>query len=352
MQRLKDVLKKNKRVVDSYNTLLVIKQYLQADKVRKYNTEKDGERYFVLRFVNSQAGFMTVLMSVLTWLNYAISHGYILVTDISIELDCYRNETDADNSGRVGLDEYIDQPMVVLSSTDSFISDVYSNHYYMLPPSHSRFGMTIIHPVCRMISRIVPPKIKPPMIRDYKERPKAQARYCELYEQYIHYTPSVQRYLDDEVRGLLLNKGIVLGVLVRGTDYTQQRPHNHPIQPPVSDVIKLVQNITAEHPWDYLYLATDERRTEDLFTKTFPGKVIVNKRCYYDGEYTNRYLCDVKSDRENDEYLRNLEYLSSMNLLAHCDMFIGGLCTGSQAVLIMRGNRQFEYCHLFDLGNY
>lgn len=59
----------------------------------------------------------------------------------------------------------------------------------------------------------------------------------------------------------------------------------------------------------------------------------------------------MKNERDDDEYLRNLEYLSSMNLLANCHMLIGGMCGGSQAVLIMRGNIPYEYLHLFDFSD-
>ena len=86
--------------------------------------------------------------------------------------------------------------------------------------------------------------------------------------------------------------------------------------------------------------------------EAFPSRVLVNKRCYYDGDYSNSFLFEVKNPRNNDQYFRNLEYLSSMFILSKCDLLIGGMCGGSQGVLIMRGSKMYEYLYLFDLGDY
>ena len=40
-----------------------------------------------------------------------------------------------------------------------------------------------------------------------------------------------------------------------------------------------------KNKYDAIYLATEERKTRDLFKKEFPGKILENKRRYYDDIY-------------------------------------------------------------------
>ena len=42
---------------------------------------------------------------------------------------------------------------------------------------------------------------------------------------------------------------------------------------------------TGNDKYDAIYLATEERKTRDLFKKEFPGKILENKRRYYDDIY-------------------------------------------------------------------
>ena len=56
-------------------------------------------------------------------------------------------------------------------------------------------------------------------------------------------------------------------------------------------------------------------------------------------------------ERENDEYLKGLEYLSSLYIVSQCKALIAGNCGGSQMAVFVNGGRH-EYEHVFDLGMY
>lgn len=163
-------------------------------------------------------------------------------------------------------------------------------------------------------------------------------------------------YVDGEYAEIFGKRGNprVCGVLCRGTDYKSAR--NHPRQPPVEDVIALVREKMDALRCEYIYLATEEREIQRRFDEAFPGKVLINKREYYDDYWTlaermggAARIAMVRHDRENDAYLRALEYLSSLVLLSRCDALIAGACGGSCAALFMNGGA-YEYWHLFDLG--
>ncbi len=86
----------------------------------------------------------------------------------------------------------------------------------------------------------------------------------------------------------------------------------------------------------------------------FPNKIIVNKREYYDDsniDYRAHTLSDVSFDRENDTYLKGMEYLSSIIILTKCNSFIGGLTAGTYAVNYLN-NKGFDHTYFFYTGTY
>lgn len=181
--------------------------------------------------------------------------------------------------------------------------------------------------------------------------------YSHIFQHFIRLNSKTQKYVDEEFSAIMPKGKKIIGVLCRGTDYVGARPKGHPIQPEVSEVIEAVQKKMEEYKYDYLYLATDEYRTELMFRDTFGDKVLINKRMYYDeynqifGNNPDGRIGGIHKDRENDNYYRSLEYISSLNLLTKCNSFIAGNCGGSRAVLYLNGG-EFEYSRLFDLGLY
>ena len=54
----------------------------------------------------------------------------------------------------------------------------------------------------------------------------------------------------------------------------------------------------------------EEKKIEERFEQEFPGKILINKRSYYDNYYANKctYIREVNFERENDSYYKGLEY--------------------------------------------
>ncbi len=179
----------------------------------------------------------------------------------------------------------------------------------------------------------------------------------KLYQTFVIPREDVRAYFDKEYETLLKGKR-VLGVLCRGTDYIMTKPKGHPIQPSIEEVINLVRQKVVEMSVQYIYLATEEAAVVNMFNERFPGKVITNKRNYYDAYYDlykgseTARISAVHFERENDSYYKSLEYLSSINLLSKCCGLIGGNCGGSRAALYLNDGKSYEYYHLFNLGLY
>ena len=92
----------------------------------------------------------------------------------------------------------------------------------------------------------------------------------------------------------------------------------------------------------------------ERFEKEFPGMILINDRQFFDHvdfKNSKNGIWAYGFDRENDEYLRGLEYLSSMNVLSKCDALIAGINTGSQMAYIMNDG-EYEHVHFYNLGRY
>lgn len=100
-----------------------------------------------------------------------------------------------------------------------------------------------------------------------------------------------------------------------------------------------LKSMADKREWD-LYRA--------IYRDFFPINDITKE---YVEKEQNTLIGDVKIDRSDDEYLRGLEYLSSICLLSRCDSFIGGACAGTYGAIIMKEGK-YDLQYVFDKGYY
>lgn len=171
---------------------------------------------------------------------------------------------------------------------------------------------------------------------------------------FLKFNPQTLEYAENERQAILPQNGKVLGVVCRGTDYLLLKPSGHPVQPQVSDVIARCKKWMKRCGYEKIYLATEDSTILDAFLAAFPGQILTNKRSYYDKQMKEKGLTEITQvsfDRENDDYLKGLEYLSSLYILSKCSALVGGNCGASQlAGLLNNGN--YERMYIFDKGLY
>ena len=109
--------------------------------------------------------------------------------------------------------------------------------------------------------------------------------WCQWYKKYIRLNSKTQKYVEEEYKQLFEGKNKVLGVICRGTDYLALKPSGHPVQPEIQNVIAYCKKYMEKDAYDAIYLATEERKTRDIFERAFPGKILENRRQYYDDIY-------------------------------------------------------------------
>lgn len=179
-----------------------------------------------------------------------------------------------------------------------------------------------------------------------------------VYQVLVRYNDTTQAYFDQEFQSIFVSGRKILGVLCRGTDYVANKPKWHPVQPSVDEVIELAKMKIDEYGFTHIYLATEEESIFHRFDNAFPGRILTNKRKYYDSFYEIKKekkdaarISQVHFERDDDAYYKSLEYLSSLNLLSKCDGLIAGSTGGSRLALVMNDNR-YEFSYLFNKGFY
>lgn len=183
---------------------------------------------------------------------------------------------------------------------------------------------------------------------------KSIAMWGKVYQKFVKFNPKTQQYIDKEVKEILGDEKRVLGVLCRGTDYTGLKPKGHPVQPDVDEILNKAEEKLRELNCDYIYLATEDGKIDKMFRERFPEKILINHREYYDEIFEKNQLTwikDVHFERENDDYLKGVEYLSSLVILSKCNAIVAGNCGGSQAAVFMNAGR-YEDRYIYDLGLY
>lgn len=303
----------------------IIKEKDLIAKIEKLNSlanSNEKKVFYIIRRDNASVGLLTYVSIFLGHIAYAVSKGYVPIIDMQNFGSIYQNKEDFKKKNV--WEFYFKQPYNFdLSHITKHEKCIYSPLY--------------IQPMSPFINSVLSDE---------------ESRFWKILSQnYIKLNDEVNDYFEHEYDELIKGKN-VLGLLYRGTDYKSLRPLNHPIQPSIDQFIQQIEKSICEWgDFDFYYIATEEKGAFEFLDKRFPGKIIVNKRVYYDGFKNIKFLAEAKFDRQNDNYLKGLEYLSSICLLAKCDSIVAGLCAGTYAANFIK---EGEYTNkfYFNLGVY
>lgn len=283
--------------------------------------------YYVISFANPRIGIYGYINNIIPHIAYAIAKGYIPVIDMQNHPSLYQKGTENawerffEQPCGIGLDDIRNGQIIVAPNT----------FWYRWGPNSC------------------------PLMSDDETR-----MWGRIYQEFIRHNQKTTAYLSDEMSSILTSPQKTLGTLYRGTDYTKGHATGHPIQPSMQKFADTVEAMLNGNGYEYIYLASDERGIVEYMNQRFPRRILINKRVYYDEaenvDYSNyNYdhigISGARFDREDNEYLIGIEYISSMNLVATCDAFVAGACGGTTAVLYLN-NLRFKETQIFNLGRY
>lgn len=141
----------------------------------------------------------------------------------------------------------------------------------------------------------------------------------------------------------------ILGVLCRGTDYTNIRPYNHPVQPSLNIVLTKADELMSKYQCDYCYLATEDREILNAFRNKLQNKLLTTQDIYYQSNLKES-INQTNIDNHIDLHRKNIEYLTALILLSKCRYFIGGRTSGSVVSLLFADH--FDETYIWNCGRY
>lgn len=298
-------------------------------QVAKHNqkvleTYREQGIYYVMRPNIVECGLATTIRCVLSHAKYAGEQGFTLVMDYQNRKNPYLSDEEV---GKVNAWEYFfRQPCGVSLEETAGRDNVILTEESQLP-------------IC------------PTDSMEFYTNDGCVAYWREVYRKYIRLSDEAADFIEGQRRAVFGGQRSerVLGCIVRGTDYIQGRPLNHPVQPLPGDVVQKAKEVMAERGYGKLFLATEDENVLRLFQKEFGDRLLyVQQQRYRDGN--TPLALQQGYAKETSPKTEGMKYLSVIYLLAECDGLIGGRCgITTIAYLISEG---FEYEYLWNLGRY
>lgn len=277
--------------------------------------------FFVVRRATSKVGLFSYVMTNMGLVRYALEQGYIPVIDMQSNSNTYLEESQV---GKENAWEF----------------------YFEQPCGYSMDDI-------RKSKNII---LSNGMINEKNVYPKSEVAWDE--QKYVEWKVFFSRYFHvrkdiiDEANRLydeLFKDKKVIGVLARGTDYMNNRPKKHPVQPDVKVVISDVKRMLEDKKGDCVYLATEDEVIYKEFKKEFGDILQVSgaKRCENTG---TRNINDVYDQSGQDKYMRGKEYLINILLLSRCNSLVAGNVGGTLGAILLTNG--YEYQKIYNMGVY
>ena len=315
----KKAIKKKNHV---WNLLVKINLlFFHYDNRRRWihqGNEDAEKKYYVIRPRGITEGLLSSWFGVLDHVTWALENGYIPVVDFTEKNKKYcQYYVEREINGSKNAWEYFfTQPYGI--SAD----EVYNKKNVLL------CGWTLT---------------------EKKEENVEDKRYKEVRRKYSELI-GLQQYVKDiviEKKSEIFLTDNILGVFIRGTDYTSLKPYNHPIQPTIDEMMEKVEEVVNEFEIENIYLVTEDKTYHEVFVKKYGERIITvfdSDIEYRDGELLQNVYTD-------DPYDRGLKYLVRVLLLNECRFLVSSVASGSLFAKMIRENAP-EYEYWFELGNY
>ena len=313
--KIKQILQKVKFLNEPYT------RWKWREKKVSWGPENPDKVFFVVRRATSKVGLFSYVMTNMGLVRYALEQGYIPVIDMQSNPNTYLEESQVGKEN--AWEFYFEQPCgysmdSIRKSKNIILSNGMINEKSVYPRSEIAWD---------------------------------EQKYVEwkkFFSQYFH----VHTDIMDEANRLyseLFNHKKVIGVLARGTDYVNNRPKKHPIQPDAEVVISDVEKMLEDKKGSYIYLATEDEAIYREFKKKFGDILQVSgaKRCENTGT-TN--INDAYDQSGQDRYMRGKEYLINILLLSKCDSLVAGNVGGTLGAILLTNG--YEYQKIYNIGVY
>lgn len=282
------------------------------------------KRFLLIRRDDTVAGLFSYFVTDLGWVKYAEDHGMIPV----IDMGHYRNV-------------YLTWREFLFTKTNAW------DFFFEQPGGFSVRDI-------RRARNVTIAEGVPPGGVDYPSprtcfNPENADRLCGWIETAHRTMCAHEDVLKPYVNNLfesVVEQGVI-GVLARGTDYTQFRPHGHPVQPTVEQLAAAIDEYSKRgHEGERIYLVTEDASVARAFQNRYGDRLILSRQSFVD--YRGGWLCENSCVNHNRE--RGYAYLKAIVDLSRCTSIFAGRTSGAVGAFLL--SKGFQKAVFFDLGLY
>ena len=133
----------------------------------------------------------------------------------------------------------------------------------------------------------------------------------------------------------------VLGVILRGGDYSDKKIKGRPIPPPIDFAINSITTRFNDWACTKILLRTEDKSVAEMFKNIFGDKCTLLDQIF---------SADYDTSDADNYFLRGKEHLAQMILLSQCNSLIAEKCGDTTSALLPAN--KFEHTYFFNLGTY
>lgn len=299
-----------------------INKYRHRQRRCSYGDEYPDKTFYVIGVPSKTAGLFAIVKSVFCHICYAFQQGFTPVVD----MQNFNNQlTDGNDMVKNAWELYFQQP----------------GGYGLEDISCSRN-------IVKSCSLPFPEGVE--IGFDTSMDTAFHKKFSPLYKKYVVPTPEVAKYAQQKLDIVIGDRRNVLGVLCRGTDYTESKPSGHPIQPTAEQAITKTKEVMLQKGFEYVFLATEDKRIYNAFFDAFGNKLLFSGQKLYDCMNGKKFLSEISTNDYSEKWHNIVDYYSTIYILSKCDGLLAGLTCGSICAYLMPN--AYSYTYFWNLGKY
>ncbi|WP_455615428.1 hypothetical protein [Eisenbergiella sp.] len=303
-------------------------------------------KYAIIEVDNSYFGFFAHFINICGDLNEALRKNQKPFIDMKKNKSIYMRN---DEVGKVNAwERYFQQPFPEISHE---LMDIrksrqvirWINNIYFVKVKRQWCGIKIMHYPDHFA--------RPNDSMDFLTNEIEINYWRKFVHKYIKVNPEVEIYINNlkEKINFKEQDGIV-GILVRGTDFINKKPYNHPVPPTAQEVLKKVQSVMKQFNCNRVFLATEDLSIYKFFNDNLEKNILISVPQVRHDDTQNEFLNEIYEKEDLDLYHLGLEYVATVLLLSKCRCLLSSRTSGGIAALIM--SEGYEYTYFWNKGRY
>lgn len=289
--------------------------------LKKKQMHNDSKiKYGIIRREGHNLGLFSFFITVLGGMHYCYSNNIVPIVDLMTGDNQYKKDIN-DNA----WENFFEQPEgITLSEVENW------NEVQIIECERS--------------------STRPRLDMDFFTNDDAIRYWREFVKRHVRLSKETQVYVDRFMAQYILpyEGEKILGVLARGTDYTNLKPAGHPVQPNFNELREKIEEFLNKYNCSKIFLVTEDKKISNQFLECYGDLLILPKAVRYEA-IDGKYLAEYKENEEN--LIENtLVYIASIIGLSQCKYLVAGRTSGTAAAAIL--GEEYEKAYFFNLGKY